>query len=165
MERSWTLKDKKKKKNEIEIKECPKCYAVNKKTAQKCICCGHLFNTKSCPECETINKSSVKLCIKCGYEFPISSINFVKSELEEIKQETIYKKAKWSLIKELKTLKEIIDFLEARNENIKSYYYQLEERQIKCNPEDFQRLRKLLGYKAGWDKHQIKKYCKDEDYD
>lgn len=132
--REWTLKGKQKKeKNEIKVKECPKCFSVI--------------------------QPGLKNCPYCGLEFPKMITRpekeIVDVELAEIKRKDILRMKPFSYIKKLNTLNEILDFVELKNYKPGVIYHQLEEREnIRVTENDLKRWQKIAGYKRGWWTHR-----------
>ena len=132
-DRNWTLQGKpKKEKNQIGIRECPACFRVVESGITICPYCGHVFNQ---------NKEKAKAVT-------------VDIELEEINKKDILKGKRFSYIKELKTLREIIDFVEVKKYKPGVIFHQLQERtDIKITLDDLKRFQKFAGYKRGWWTH------------
>jgi superfamily II DNA or RNA helicase len=133
-DREWTLKGKlKKEKNQVGIRECPACFRVVDSGIKICPYCGHVFNQ---------NKEKTKAVT-------------IDIDLEEINKKDILRGKRFSYIHELKTLREIIDFVEIKNYKVGLIYHQIKERNdIKITEDDLKRFQKLAGYKRGWWTHQ-----------
>lgn len=132
-DRNWSLKGKdKKEKNKIKIKTCPVCFAVIMPKTKECPYCGYIFE-----EPEKKEKT------------------FQDADLQEITSKDILRAKRFSYIHELKTLREIIDFVEIKNYKPGLIYHQIKERNdIKITEDDLKRFQKLAGYKRGWWTHQ-----------
>ncbi len=82
--REWSLKPKKNQK-EIEIKICPDCFGVCKKTDKVCPNCGHDFADKTCPNCFKACDKEDKVCPNCGHIFAHKrQLRHVDGELFEV---------------------------------------------------------------------------------
>lgn len=143
---AWSLEDKEKKprkKNEEKIKQCPECYVVIAPRVKKCPQCGHIF--------EKITKGK-------------QVEDIILQEIDN--NNDLYKSMPYSKIEYLSSLKQIIDFVEAKKYKSGVIYRQLEKRgnSIKMNAEDFIRWQNFAGYKQGWWRYQVKKYM-GENYD
>lgn len=134
--REWSLKGKiKKKKNddEIKIRECPQCFGVTSPFAKECPYCGYLF-----PKLKVKKKKTVE-----------------DLELEEITRLDILERKPFNYINKIKTLSEMIDFVELKKCKPGAIFIQLQEREnIEVTEDDLKRWQKLAGYKRGWWTHQ-----------
>jgi superfamily II DNA or RNA helicase len=129
----WTLEGKKKKENEIKIKECPHCFAVIKPNIKICPYCGHSFQAE----------------INIRKEQKIKDI-----ELEQITKKQIFLKKPFNYINKLNTLSDIIDFVEIKKYKPGVILFQLEKRDnIIVSQSDLKRFEKIAGFKRGWWTH------------
>jgi superfamily II DNA or RNA helicase len=136
-ERTWDLnppKKKKNKKNEEKIKICPTCLMALELLEKLCPFCGHDFK-KTKQEREALEK--------------------VEAELSELTSIDILKAKRHDYYKEIKTLRELINFSEAKSYKKGWLIYKMKE--IKSNlyakKSDLKYIQKKFNYKNMWWTH------------